>query len=66
LIHENATEATDEHRWTQIRGVRESERIRPTDEALGASQFLDDSGLLPLRHVLVEERVGERRLLVRW
>jgi hypothetical protein len=29
---------------------------------IGAAKAFDDSGLLPLLHTLVEERVGERRL----
>ena len=33
---------------------------------IGESKAFDDSVLLPLLHTLVEERVGERRLLVRW
>jgi hypothetical protein len=32
----------------------------------GASRFLDGFGVLPLFHILVEEKVGERRLLFRW
>jgi hypothetical protein len=39
--------------------------IRVGRQTKGAS-LLDDFAPLPLLHTLVEERVGERRLLVRW